>query len=320
MNEVFKKIFEPNKGILAADESDGTIKKRFENLGIESTKENIEKFREILFTSPKINKFISGVILYKDTLNQMIGDKSVPEYLSSKKILYGLKVDEGLEDYKNGSGLKINKEVDDLFKKIILAKDKGISFTKWRAVFPVKCEDEEFMKKSLENLAEYSHIVESVDILPILEPEILLDDDFTIDECKKQLLKVLRILFDQISLKSSNPNKCILKTSFVCSGLKAEKREKAKVVAQKTFEVLNECGRWFGGIVFLSGGLDKKDSFSYLKETIKIAKKEKFKLPITFSYSRALQNDPMEFWSQNQDKVSKTQKIFINNAEEVSNF
>ena len=321
--DTINKIFQKSKGVLAADESAKTIIKRLTALGIDGNEKNITAYRNILFGTNNLNSFISGVILYKDTLEkQEINGMKVPDFLISKNIIPGIKVDGGLESF-NGSDVesytkgldKLKKDCEDYYKL-------GARFSKWRSVFSISTKNnnptDKLIEKNTDDLASYAKISQESGLVPFIEPEILRDGDHSIKETKEVFDRVFRSLFEKLTEKNVDFNSLVLKTSFVVSG-SVLPEDAPEMVQKETVEIFKKhIPEKMGGIVFLSGGLTPEQSFSYLNAVIKEAKKEEFLTPISFSYSRALQNNTMSHWSKDTEKILETQEVFSKDLKKAS--
>ena len=322
MNETIKKIFETGKGILAADESTKTITKRFGMLGVEANQKNISEYRNILFKTNNLNQCISGVILYKDTLEQQLVDsKKVPNFLKENNIIAGVKVDEGTEKFSENGVELYTKGLDGLKERCNGYYEAGARFSKWRNVFSVEenlFPTDALIDKNTSDLAKYAKISQESGLVPIIEPEILRDGNHSIVETKKVFCEVFKTLFKKLESEQVELDSLILKTSFVVSGSELP-YDDAENVANETVDIFEKfIPKNIGGIVFLSGGLSPSQSVSYLSSTVKKAKANNFTTPISFSYSRAVQNNAMVVWSKNQTNEEKVQEIFFADTEKAS--
>lgn len=311
-----QKIFSPYKGILAADESTPTITKRFKELGLTSTPELNKKYREMLFSTPDFEKYISGVILFDESLKQGLG-----EILNNKGVLVGIKVDEGLEDFSN-SEEQVTKGLDNLDVKLDEYIKLGAKFTKWRGVFKISdlYPSDTFIEENLKRMATYAKRVQDKGLTPIVEPEILLDGNHTTTRCEEITTKVLKRLFVLLNEQGVNNTNLVLKTSMVLAG-------KDSGVISLPLEVSNATLRTFKnslptnlyGIVFLSGGQSPDSAINNLNEIVKLNKSNNFgPWDISFSYSRALQNDCLATWLGKDENISDAQEVFLKRLKMVS--
>ncbi len=316
------RLTNPPKGILAIDESLATCNKRFEKLGVPTTEEKRREYRELLITAPHVEKYISGYILFEETIKQSVKDgRSFPSILQSKGIEVGIKVDKGTKDLPEHPGEKITEGLDGLPERLKEYKSFGSTFAKWRAVYSIseRTPSEDCMRMNANILAKYANFCHEVDIVPIVEPEVLMDGDHSIEKCYEVTSRNLDMLFSE--LKESNvfiPG-IILKTSMVISGKDAPNRAPAEKVAEMTLKCLKEhIPADIGGIVFLSGGQTDEEATLNLNA---MKNKEKMGLlpwPLTFSYGRAIQNETLQSWAKNPDDVSTAQALLVEAAKRNS--
>lgn len=316
MNETILKIMTPYKGILAADESTPSITKRFASLGLVSTPELNKEYREMLFTTPDIEKYISGVILFDESIKQGLG-----EILKQKGIEIGIKIDMGLESF-NGTDEQITKGLEGLGDRLEEYKKLGAIFTKWRGV--IKISDiyptEDFINQNLSRMADYAKIVQDHQMIPIVEPEVLLDGNHTNTRCEEISTKTLKRLFEILKEKNVDLSALILKASMVMPG-------KESGVVVMPLEVSNSTLRSFQNsvpqevslIVFLSGGQTPDVATFNLNEINKLNKDHKFgDWDLSFSFGRALQEEAMKEWSGKLENIEKAQKVFLERLIKVS--
>lgn len=316
MNETILKIMTPYKGILAADESTPSITKRFASLGLVSTPELNKEYREMLFTTPDIEKYISGVILFDESIKQGLG-----EILKQKGIEIGIKIDMGLESF-NGTDEQITKGLEGLGDRLEEYKKLGAIFTKWRGV--IKISDiyptEDFINQNLSRMADYAKIVQDHQMIPIVEPEVLLDGNHTNTRCEEISTKTLKKLFEILKEKNVDLSALILKASMVMPG-------KESGVVVMPLEVSNSTLRSFQNsvpqevplIVFLSGGQTPDVATFNLNEINKLNKDHKFgDWDLSFSFGRALQEEAMKEWSGKLENIEKAQKVFLERLIKVS--
>ena len=321
------RLLTPSKGILAADESNHTCNARFAAYGIPETEENRRAYRQMLFTTPGIEKYITGVILYDETIRQKTnpmtrtkGDTGMffREYLIQKGILSGIKVDAGLVDMPGFPGETITQGLDGLPARLEEYKSMGASFAKWRAAFKIGANtpSEEVIRENAKILGRYAKACQDEGLVPIVEPEVLLDGVHSIEKSKMVTTQVLKILFEELPKYFVELPGLILKTSMVISGKEAMVRADAKTVARFTVEVLKTCvPDQIAGVVFLSGGQSPDEATKNFDE---IAKLEPLPWPLAFSFSRALQNDALEIWAGKDENIHDAQKAFLGRLQENS--
>lgn len=313
LHVVAHKMVEKNKGILAADESTPTCINRFKNFEIESTPENRNFYRNLLFTSIDIEKYISGVILFDETFHQteLSSGMTFPEYLSSKDILPGIKVDKGLEDF--GSREKLTQGLDGLSQRLEKYYALGARFAKWRAVITPGdgIPTDDCILANAKNLAKYAFKCQQTNLVPIVEPEVLMDGSHTIDDSFDITSRTLNIVFDQLQKHKVNLQGIILKPNMVLSGYNCSYQADINEVAEKTVNCLSaHVPAEVPGIAFLSGGQSDEDATMHLNEM----NKYETDWNLTFSYGRALQQTALKAWSGKTENVDKAQAVFIDRA------
>jgi len=310
--ETVARLMASPKGILAIDESIPTCNKRFEKLGIISSEENRRAYRELLVTAPNIEKYISGCILFDETIRQKtIYGKSFVSVLQEKDIDVGIKVDMGTKDFPPHIGDKITEGLAGLAERLREYKEMGVTFAKWRAIYNIGNEtpSESCMQANAEIFAEYAYECQSAGIVPIVEPEILIDGDHTIEECFRITAKNLDIIFKTLIAKNIFIPGIILKTSMVISGKEAKVQSKADDVAKMTIKCLMEhVPKEIGGIVFLSGGQGDDEATKNLNA---MHRYEPLPWTLTFSYGRAIQNKALLSWAKNPLNVSTSQDLLL---------
>jgi fructose-bisphosphate aldolase class I len=305
----------PGKGILAADESHPTIKKRFDKLGIANTEENRRAYREMLFSTPGISKHISGVILYDETIRQKHSTGTLfPKFLTQNGIIPGIKVDEGTIELVNFPGEKVTEGLDGLGKRFAEYAQLGARFAKWRAVFTISdhTPSDYCIRANAHLLARYAAIAQAAGIVPIVEPEVLRDGDHDINRCYDVIVQVLNEVFRELHEHHGQLEGMLLKPSMVTAGEDAPDASVAQV-AELTLRCLrNTVPSAVPGIVFLSGGQTSDAATQHLDAMNKIGD-----VPwrLSFSYGRALQDDPMHKWMGKPANVSSAQKAFARRAE-----
>jgi fructose-bisphosphate aldolase class I len=319
LHNIANRLVEPKKGILAADESTHTCNARFAALGIPETENARRAWRELLLTTPDMEHFITGVILYDETIRQSTS-KGIPfaKYLEKKGILVGIKVDEGLAELPGSPEETVTQGLNGLPARLQEYKELGASFAKWRAAFKIGSgiPTDIAIRQNAEILARYAKCCQDEGIVPMVEPEVMIDGEHSIEKSKLVIERVLKILFEELSKHFVNPKGLILKTSMVISGDKAPVRADAKTVAKFTTEVLvANVPREVAGVVFLSGGQTPDEATNNLRE---IAKLEPLPWQVAFSYSRALQNDALRTWKGNDGNVKEAQLVFLERLESNS--
>jgi len=310
--ETVARLVTPPKGILAIDESLSTCNKRFEKLGIPLTEEKRREYRELLVTAPEVEKYVSGFILFDETIRQPTkNDKSFTSVLQEKGIEVGIKVDEGLIDLVPGSLEKITEGLDGLSERLKEYKNMGASFAKWRAAYNIgeNIPSDECMQKNAEGLARYAAMCQEHNIVPIVEPEVLIDGDHTIEKCFEVTARNLDILFTQLLKSEVFIPGIILKTSMIISGKNATEKASTEQVAKMTIKCLEEhVPVHIGGIVFLSGGQDDEEAIMNLNAMHNMGP---LPWPLTFSYGRAIQNPALQAWAKNPEDVSGAQTLLL---------
>lgn len=319
MEESIKKLLDSKKGILAADESTHTIEKRFAALGLTSDPELNRKYREMLFSTEGIEEFLSGIIMFDETVRQNAdGGIPFPEFLDGKGILPGIKVDGGLESF-NGTDEKVTKGLDGLGDRLKEYSGMGCKFTKWRAaiaisdIFPTDA----FLEEDLNRMADFAKISQENGFVPIVEPEVLLDGNHTTTRCEEIVTKVLKLLFEKLKAKEVDLTKTILKTSMVLPGKDSGVSAAPLEVAQATLRALkNSVPAEIPGVVFLSGGQSPDEATMNLNEINKLKGDSPWQL--SFSFARALQEEAMAAWDGKDENVGNAQEIFFSRAKKVS--
>ena len=313
LHAVAHKMVEKGKGILAADESTPTCTKRFESIGTESTAESRNIYRNMLFTAEKIEKYISGVILFDETFHQkeLSTGLTFPEYLTSKDILPGIKVDQGLEDF--GSNEKITKGLDGLSERLGKYYALGARFAKWRAVITIgnNIPSDDCIMKNAEILAKYAQKCQQANLVPIVEPEVLMDGAHTVDESFDVTSRALNATFDQLVEHNVNLQGIVLKPNMILSGYECSYQANIEEVAEKTMNCLSaNVPIEVPGIAFLSGGQPDEHATLHLNEMNKYDSDWN----LTFSYGRALQQTALKAWSGKPENLKLAQEAFIEKA------
>jgi fructose-bisphosphate aldolase class I len=286
------------KGILAIDESSPTIKKRFDSIGAECTEENRRAYRELLIAGDGINEFISGMILYDETIRQASSDGTpFPKLLASRGIMPGIKVDGGAKDLSGHPGEKVTEGLDGLRDRLAEYRELGAPFAKWRAVITIGdgIPSRGCITANCHALARYASLCQEAGIVPMVEPEVLLDGDHSIDRCYEVSETTLRALFSALHEQRVVLEGTILKASMVLTGNKAAKRAGVEEVAERTLKCLkNAVPAALPGIVFLSGGQTPVEATAHLNAMNVMGGDLPWKL--SFSYSRALQEPALKTW------------------------
>ncbi|MDO8619610.1 MAG: class I fructose-bisphosphate aldolase [Candidatus Daviesbacteria bacterium] len=320
--ELLKSIAEsmvaPKRGILAADESSKTIQKRFDKIGLVSTPETNLNYRKILFTAPGAEEFLSGVILYDETFRQSIDGTPVPQYLESRGILPGIKVDKGAVDMPSSPTEKVTEGLDGLKERLEEYKSLGAKFAKWRAVITIGegIPTDACIEANAESLALYAKVCQDCGIVPIVEPEVLMDGDNTIEVCRAVTTKTLKVVFAKLAEQGVALEGIILKPNMVISGKKCPTQADSKEIAKATVETLLETvPSQVPGIAFLSGGQSPDQATEDLYEINQI---QGSPWKLAYSYGRALQGEALEIWAGKEENIEAAQKAFLERGKKVS--
>lgn len=308
LTETVRALMKQGKGILAADESSPTCNKRFNALGIAETETMRRAWRELLFTTPGVEGYISGVILFDETLRQTASNgKLFSELLAEKDILAGIKVDQGLEDVEGG---QVTKGLDTLAERLDEYALMHAAFTKWRAVAKVgDGYGDQVIKENAIRMAEYARLAQSKGFVPIVEPEVLMEGSHSAEDAEGTIIESVAIVFDTLKSASVEIPHVILKTSMAVSGKEAPDRAAATEVGERTVRALKTAvPADVGGVVFLSGGQSPQESCANLNA---IARVEPLPWPITFSFSRALQSEAMAEWKGSDESLDEAQSLFL---------
>ena len=315
LNKIALKIISNGKGILAADESNGTMTKRLENVQVPSTPENRLLFRETLFSSTSMKNCIGGVILYDETIKQISSSKKkIPELISETGAVPGIKVDTGAKVLSNSTDEKITEGLDGLRERLKEYYKLGARFTKWRAVYIIseKYPSKIAIYSNAHALAKYAALVQEARMVPIVEPEVLMDGDHNAEECFKKTSEVLKKCFEELIVNKVQLNGIILKPNMVLPGTNSDQKIDNKEIAEMTIKCLRESvPKEVPGIAFLSGGQSESDATKNLN-LINVHNNTNFIM--TYSYGRALQQSALKFWSKNLENIEETQKIFNHRA------
>lgn len=306
------KLCAPGRGLLAADESNTTCQKRFDVVGVECTEQSRRAYRQILVTTPGVERCLSGVIFFDETFWQKTGQGQLfREYLSDHDILPGIKVDKGLVDFPGFTGEKITIGLDDLPERIQKYADSGAKFAKWRAVIAIgeNMPSYECIGANAFVLARYARICQDAGVVPIVEPEVLYDGSHSEQKCEETIADTLDTLFQTMETFRVHLPGAVLKTSMVLPGKDSKILMDHDDVAKRTCRVLHEhVPKELGGVVFLSGGQTPSDAFINLN---RIAKLGGYPWGVTYSYSRALQDQVLKTWAANQQMVDHVQTMYM---------
>ncbi|WP_020594411.1 class I fructose-bisphosphate aldolase [Kiloniella laminariae] len=308
------------KGILAADESTGTIKKRFDSIATESTDSSRRDYRELLFRAPDIDKYISGVILYDETLRQTAADGTpLAKVLQDQGIIPGIKVDLGAKALAGHPGETITEGLDGLRDRLNEYASLGAKFTKWRGVYHITDESPSFaaIHANAHALARYAALAQEAGMVPIVEPEILMDGEHDINVCQAVSEEVLRSVFAELANQEVELEGILLKPNMVISGQDCPDQNSIDEVAERTLDTLKRCvPAAVPGIVFLSGGQSDELATAHLDAMNKLGHNLPWKL--SFSYGRALQAAPLLAWGGKSENATAMQAAFIKRAEDNS--
>jgi fructose-bisphosphate aldolase class I len=316
LNKVALAMVTPGKGILAADESSGTIKKRFDAIKVESTEQTRRDYREMLFRSTEaMSKYISGVILYDETIWQDARDGTpLIKLIEQAGAIPGIKVDEGTQALSGCPGELVTAGLDKLAERLKKYHERGARFAKWRAVIDIghNVPSTTAIHVNAHALARYAALCQAAQIVPIVEPEVLMDGDHDIERCYEVTERVLNETFQQLRMQRVALEGMVLKPNMAVSGKKCPRQASVEEVAEKTIRLLKACvPAAVPGIAFLSGGQSDEQATAHLNAMNRIAN-----LPwrLTFSYGRALQAAPQKAWAGNAANVAAGQRAFTHRA------
>jgi fructose-bisphosphate aldolase class I len=316
LNKVANALVAPGRGILAADESGATIKKRFEAIGVESTENSRRDYRELLFRSAKMADRISGVILYDETLRQAAKDGTpLSKVIEQAGSIPGIKVDKGTKPLPFSPGEVITEGLDGLRERLIEYRGLGAKFCKWRAVLDIGPGIPSFngVNANAQALARYAALCQEEGLVPIVEPEVLMDGDHDIDRCSEVTEFVLKVVYQELYHARVKLEGTVLKPNMIVPGKKCPKRVSVGEVAEKTLKVLKNCvPPAVPGIAFLSGGQSDVEATAHLDAMNRIADTP---WRLSFSYGRALQAAPQKAWSGKAENVTAAQTAFSHRAE-----
>ena len=315
LNEIAKKMCAAGKGILAADESTGTIAKRFKSINVENIEKNRLNFRQTLFNSSAMRDFIGGVILFDETIRQKTTlGPSIPELIAKQGAVPGIKVDKGAKPLAGSSDETVTEGLDGLRERLKEYYDLGARFTKWRAVYKISNEfpSVQSIKSNAHALARYAALVQEAKMVPIVEPEVLMDGSHNIDKCYKVTTNVLNECYNELEIHKVDLKGTVLKPNMVVPGSECKDKSSAEEIANKTLDCLKKnVPTEVPGIAFLSGGQSEIESSKNLNEINKI---NDTNFLITFSYGRGLQASALKEFGKNQENTQGIQKAFNHRA------
>jgi len=315
LNKIALKILSNGRGILAADESTGTMTKRLEAINVPSSSENRLLFRETLFSSEGMKNYIGGVILYDETIKQISNsNKTIPDLISSSGAVPGIKVDTGAKVLAGSPEEKITEGLDGLRERLKEYYKLGARFTKWRGVYNIsnKYPSKLSIHSNAHALARYSALVQECGMVPIVEPEVLMDGNHSAEDCFTKTSEVIKKCFEELIINNVDLTGIILKPNMILPGNKSVKEISSEEVAKLTLKCLKEnVPTDVPGIAFLSGGQTEIQATENLNL---INKHNDTNFIMSYSYGRALQQSALKFWSKNINNVDGTQKVFNHRA------
>ena len=315
LEEIAKKMCAKGKGILAADESTGTIAKRFKSINVENTEKNRLTFRQTLFSAEAMKNYIGGVILFDETIKQKTTlGLTVPELISKNNAIPGIKVDKGAKQLAGSPDETITEGLDGLRDRLKEYYDLGARFTKWRAVYKIEnnLPSLQSIKSNAHALARYAALVQEAKMVPIVEPEVLMDGDHNIKKCYQVTTNVLNECYNELALHKVDLKGTVLKPNMIVPGVKSSEKISSEEIASKTLECLKKnVPQEVPGIAFLSGGQSEIEASKNLNEINKI---NDTNFLITFSYGRGLQASALKAFGKNQNDQSNIQKAFNHRA------
>ena len=322
LSKIATALVAPGKGILAADESSGTIKKRFDSINAESTETNRRNYREMLFTTNKVSQFISGIILFDETMRQNSDNGiSLVETITNNGMIPGIKVDKGAKQLAGSTSETITEGLDGLRERLEEYNQLGAKFTKWRGVIEIgDCIPTQYcIKTNAHALARFAALSQEAGLVPIVEPEVLMDGTHDIDTCMRVTETTLREVYYELGCQNVALEGTLLKPNMVLSGKNAADRATKEEVAKKTLACLmNTVPSSVPGIVFLSGGQSDEEATVNLDSINKAAKMTKAPWQLSFSYGRGLQAAPLKEWKGVESNAKAAQKSFYQRAEVTS--
>ncbi len=313
LKKTAKQMVATGKGILAADESSSTCQKRFESVGVLCTEENRRAYRETLLTAEGLEQYISGVILYDETIRQETNEgEAFAAVLEKKGILPGIKVDTGAKELALHPGEKVTEGLDGLRERLAEYKTLGARFAKWRAVITIgkTIPSDACIHANAHAMARYAALCQEAGIVPMVEPEILIDGDHSIERCYEVSVATLQKTFEELAGQNVAVEGVILKTSMIIAGKKAAQQASMEDVAKETIRAFKETlSSNLAGIAFLSGGQTDEQATEHLNAMNKAGK---LPWPLSFSYGRALQNPVLKIWAESPNaNVGKAQEALV---------
>jgi fructose-bisphosphate aldolase class I len=315
LNKIALKILSNGKGILAADESNGTMTKRLDAVNVTSNSENRLLFRETLFTSQAMKDCIGGVILFDETINQVTSNKkTIPEIISSSGAVPGIKVDTGAKPLANSSEETITEGLDGLRQRLLTYYKLGARFTKWRGVYKITKEypSKLSINSNAHALARYSALAQECGMVPIVEPEVLMDGDHTSEDCFNKTSEVIKKCFDELILHKIDLTGIILKPNMILAGTQCKNKTNGEEISFHTVKCLKDSvPSEVPGIAFLSGGQSEVEATENLNL---INKNNNTDFIMSYSYGRALQQSALKHWSKNIQDIEGTQNVFNHRA------
>ena len=315
LEEIAKKMCAKGKGILAADESTGTIAKRFKSINVENTEKNRLVFRQTLFSSKAMKNYIGGVILFDETIKQKTTlGPTVPELISKNDAIPGIKVDKGAKPLAGSPDETVTEGLDGLRERLKEYYELGARFTKWRAVYKIgnKFPSSQSIKSNAHALARYAALVQEAKMVPIVEPEVLMDGSHDIDKCYQVTTDVLNECYNELSIHKVDLKGTVLKPNMIIPGSESTKKSSSEEIAKKTLDCLKKnVPSEVTGIAFLSGGQSEIESSKNLNEINKI---NDTNFLITFSYGRGLQASALKAFGKDQNNQNNIQKAFAHRA------
>jgi fructose-bisphosphate aldolase class I len=316
LRQTARELVAPGRGILAADESSGTIKKRFDSISLDSTEENRRTYRELLFTAPDADKYISGVIMYDETIRQGLKDGTpFGDVLAKQGIIPGIKVDKGAVQLSFSPEEKVTEGLDGLRQRLVEYREMGARFTKWRGVIDIigdAIPSVYCLNVNAHALARYAALCQEEGLVPIVEPEVLMDRDHTIDRCYDVTVETLEQVFAELYEQRVELEGMLLKPNMVVPGKKCKQQVDHRTIAERTIAALRHAApAAVPGIVFLSGGMSDEDATARLNEMNKLGPHP---WELSFSYGRALQAAALDAWKGDPSNFDAGQRAFSHRA------
>ena len=315
LEDIAKKMCAKGKGILAADESTGTMDKRLKSVGVESSEVNRLNFRETLFSSDAMKNYIGGVILFDETIRQKTSlGISIPELITKNDSVVGIKVDKGAKKLAGSPEETVTEGLDGLRERLAEYYKLGARFTKWRAVYNIgkNYPSVQSIKSNAHALARYAALVQEANMVPIVEPEVLMDGDHNIDTCYKVTTDVLNECYNELAIHKVSLKGTVLKPNMVISGSTCKNKASSEEIAKKTLDCLKKnVPSDVPGIAFLSGGQTEQEATKNLDEINKI---NNTNFLITFSYGRALQQSALKIWAKEMSDKKAIHNVFNHRA------